>query len=406
MTRHQNSFLPYGRQEIDDEDVAAVQAILHNDFLTTGPLVDEFESKFAETVGSQYAIACSNGTAALHLAALALGIGPGDRVIVPSVTFLATANAIRYVGADVVFADIDPDTGQMEPEQLAAAANTQEGRDARAVFTVCLTGTTADPKEIADAAGGREIACDASHALGTKYTSGNERGTIGDCRHAAMTTFSFHPVKTITLAEGGAVSTSDDTLDRRLRLFRNHGMTREADSFTNAEMGFDAGGDPNPWYYEMAEPGYNYRLTDLQCALGLSQLRKLDRFAAQRRLLAARYAELIGPLSPHVRLLTTSDRCEPVRHLAVVLIDFAALGTNRARVMHQLRAGGIGTQVHYIPVHKQPYYRNLYGELDLPGAEAYYERTLSLPLFAGMETSDVDRVVEILSTTLGLDKNL
>tara|TARA_Y100001934_G_scaffold267468_1_gene348209 strand:- start:153 stop:1373 length:1221 start_codon:yes stop_codon:yes gene_type:complete len=406
VTASEDRFLPYARQMIDEADIAAVVDVLRSDFLTTGPTVEKFEGALAETVGSRHAVACSSGTAALHLAALALGIGPGDRVIVPTVTFLATANAVRYVGGEVVFADINPETGQMEPEQLSAAVATADGADARAVFPVFLTGSTADPAGLETAAAGREVAYDACHALGTRYLSGNQSGTIGDCRHGAMATFSFHPVKTIALGEGGAVTTNDDILAERLRLARNHGMIRNPADFVNTELAIDANGKANPWYYEMAEPGFNYRLTDIQCALGLSQIAKLDDFAARRRALASRYSERLAPLMPHVRPLAVPPGCNPVLHLFVVLIDFQALGTDRARVMRELRARGVGTQVHYIPVHTQPYYRNRYGDLDLPGASEYYARTLSLPLFTGMTEDDVDRVVETLADTLGIANEL
>ncbi len=406
MTSADDRFLPYARQTIDKADVEAVVDVLGSDFLTTGPMVEKFEAALAEIVGSRHTIACSSGTAALHLATLALGIGPGDRVVVPSVTFLATANAVRYVGGEVVFADINPETGQMEAEQLSAALATADGATARAVFPVCLTGATADPLALKTAAAGREVAYDACHALGTSYLSGDQRGTVGDCRHSALATFSFHPVKTIALGEGGAVTTNDDTLAMRLQQHRNHGMTRDPAQFANTDMAFDGEGGVNPWYYEMSEPGFNYRLTDIQCALGLSQISKLDAFATRRRTLAARYVERMAPLAPLVRPLAVPPGCEPVLHLFVALIDFAALKAERSQVMKKMRSQGIGTQVHYIPVHKQPYYRDRYGELDLPGAEAYYARTLSLPLFTGMTKGDVDRVVETLADTLGLAQEL
>ncbi len=406
MTSADERFLPYARQTIDKADIAAVADVLGSDFLTTGPMVEKFEGALAETVGSRHAVACSSGTAALHLAALALGVGPGDRVVVPAVTFLATANAVRYVGGEVVFADINPETGQMEGGQLSAALATADGAKARVIFPVCLTGATADPSALENAAAGREVVYDACHALGTSYLSGNQRGTVGDCRHSALATFSFHPVKTIALGEGGAVTTNDDILAERLQKYRNHGMTRDAAQFVNTDMAFDGEGEANPWYYEMSEPGFNYRLTDIQCALGLSQISKLDAFSTRRRALAARYVERMAPLAPLVRPLAVPPGCEPVLHLFVALIDFSALKTERAQVMKKLRSQGIGTQVHYIPVHKQPYYRDRYGDLDLPGAEAYYARTLSLPLFAGMTEDDVDRVVATLADTLGLAKEI
>ncbi len=404
LNDHPVPFLPYARQRIDDDDIAAVTEVLRADFLTTGPVVDTFETALSDVVGSRHAVACSSGTSALHLASLALGLGAEDHVIVPAVTFLATANAARYVGAEVVFADIDPDTGQMEPDQLAAVLATSRGTGARTVFPVCLTGQSADPKQLAEAGRGRRFVYDACHALGTTTNEGS--GRVGDCQFADMTAFSFHPVKTIAMGEGGAVTTNDADLAASLVRLRNHGMTREIAEFENFDMAHDDTGAVNPWYYEMSAPGYNYRVTDIQCALGLSQLGKLARFAEDRRALAAHYDDRLAPLAPLVRPLVRAGNCNPVLHLYVARIDFAQLGITRGEVMRRLKAAGIGTQVHYIPVHLQPYYRRRYGEISLPGAEAYYQRALSLPLFNGMTIADVDRVVEKLGETLGLEGEL
>jgi len=406
LSRPKHNFLPYGRQLIDDEDIAAVAEALRGDFLTTGPAIEQFEAALLEAVGGEFAIACSSGTAALHLAALALELAPGDAVVVPSLTFLATANAVRYVGGEVVFADIDPESGQMLPRHLEEALRRPGGEKSRAVFPVCLTGAISDPVALAAAAGDCRIVYDACHALGTTYRSDAGVVSVGNCQDADMATFSFHPVKTIALGEGGAVTTNNSALAERLRLMRNHGMTRAPDDFVNLEMAFDLNGDPNPWYYEMAEPGFNYRLTDIQCALGLSQIGKLDVFSARRRTLAAKYRDCLQPIAPYVRPLETPDGCDPVLHLFSVLIDFAALDIPRSKVMNELRKMGIGTQVHYIPVHKQPYYRQRYGDITLPGVDAYYDRTLSLPLFAGMSDDDIDRVVQALAEVLQLQTKL
>lgn len=380
--------LPYGRQTIEDDDIAAVAQALRGDFLTTGPTVEAFERAFAETVGARHAVACANGTAALHLAMLALEVGPGDAIIAPSITFLATANCARFVGAEVVFADVDPATGLMTPQTLADALGRLDGRRLRAVLPVHLRGDAADLpglKALAETAGAVLVE-DAPHALGTRTTFGNEAGLIGDCAHSAMATFSFHPVKTIATGEGGMVTTNDPALAERLRRLRSHGMIRPEGA--------------DPWWYEMPEVGFNYRLPDILCALGLSQLAKLDRFAARRRALAARYDAALAPLAPHVRPAERPAWSDPVLHLMSVLIDFEAAGRTRRQVVEALKARGIGTQVHYIPVHTQPYYRQRYGELDLPGARAWYERCLSLPLYPGMEDADVDRVVEALGEAL------
>jgi UDP-4-amino-4,6-dideoxy-N-acetyl-beta-L-altrosamine transaminase len=399
-------FLPYGRQLIEEDDIAAVAAVLRGDWLTTGPAVAAFEAALCAATGAAHAIACANGTAALHLAALALELAPGDRVIVPSVTFLATANAVRLAGGEVVFADCDADSGLMEAAHLDGAlarAAAQPGGPVKAVFPVHLTGQCADLPAIAALAGrhGIVVADDAAHAIGSRYrTAAGAASPIGDGRLAAMTSFSFHPVKTIAMGEGGAVTTNDDRLAARLRRLRSHGMVREAGLLENDALAFDADGAVNPWYYEMPGIGLNYRVTDLQCALGLSQMKKLERFVARRRALADRYDRRLAALAPLVRPIARSAAAEPAWHIYPLLIDFAAAGVSRAKVMDGLKAAGIGSQVHYIPVHLQPYYRRRYGALSLPGAERYYARTLSLPLYAALEDSDIDRAVEALTQIL------
>lgn len=384
------AFLPYGRQTIEDDDIAAVSAALRGDYLTTGPTVAAFETAFAETVGAAHAVACSNGTASLHLAMLALGVGPGDVCIVPSITFLATANCAAYVGADVVFADVDPDSGLMTPETLAEALDRAGGRRVRAVLPVHLRGDVCDLpglQRLADTAGAVLVE-DAPHALGSRMTFGGQAEQVGDCAHGVMASFSFHPVKTIATGEGGMVTTNDPALAGRLRTLRSHGMTRPPGA--------------DPWVYEMDSPGFNYRLPDINCALGLSQLAKLDRFTARRRDLTARYIDRLAPLAGAVVMAESPGWSDPALHLLSVLIDYEALGTSRARVMALLQDAGIGSQVHYIPVHTQPYWRARNGDVALPGAEAWYRRCLSLPLFPGMGDSDVDRVATALRSALGL----
>lgn len=383
-------FLPYGRQTIEDDDVAAVAAALRADFLTTGPTVEAFETAFRDKVGAAHAIAVSNGTATLHLAMLALGIGEGDVCIAPSITFLATANCARYVGAEVVFADVDPQSGLMTPDTLAQALARCGERRVRAILPVHLRGDVCDlPAMRAMArAAGAVLVEDAPHALGSIATFGGVAHPVGDGAYSAFASFSFHPVKTLATGEGGMLTTNDAELAARARALRGHGMLRPA------------GGDP--WWYEMPELGFNYRLPDILCALGLSQLAKLDRFVARRRALTALYAERLPALSPHVRLATRPDHSDPALHLLTVLIDFDALGTSRRQVVDGLKAHGIGSQVHYIPVHQQPYYVQRYGALDLPGAQAWYDRCLTLPLYPTMADGDVDRVVEALARVLAL----
>ena len=388
QTEVRDSILPYGRQTIDDDDIAAVSKALKADFLTTGPMVEAFETAFAETVGAQFAVACANGTAALHLAVMALDIQPGEVVIAPSITFLATANCARYVGADVIFADVDPLSGLMTPQTLAEAISRVGDRRLRAVLPVHLRGDAADLPGLQAVAGaaGAVLIEDAPHALGTSMRYGNTSERVGDGRHSAMATFSFHPVKTIATGEGGMVTTNDPRLAQRLRTLRSHGMVRP----DNAD----------PWWYEMPEPGFNYRLPDILCALGLSQLAKLPAFMARRRALAAAYTEGLAPLAPLVQPAARPTWSDPVLHLMTVLIDFETIGRTRRQVVEALKDQGVGSQVHYIPVHRQPYYRRLYGDLNLPGAEAWYARCLSLPLYPGMDDADVPKVITALRAAI------
>jgi len=381
-------FLPYGRQTIEDDDLAAVAAALRADFLTTGPTVEAFESAFAAKVGAAHAIAVANGTATLHLAMLALGVGEGDVCIAPSITFLATANCARYVGAEVVFADVDPESGLMTPDTLAQAVQRAGSRRVKAVLPVHLRGDICDLpalRAMAHAAGAVLVE-DAPHALGSVGTFDGVAHRVGDGTYSAFASFSFHPVKTLATGEGGMLTTDDAGLAARARSLRGHGMVRPAGA--------------DPWWYEMPEIGFNYRIPDVLCALGLSQLAKLDRFVARRRALTALYAGQLAALSPSVRLATTPAWSDPALHLLTVLIDFEAAGTSRRAVVEGLKARGIGSQVHYIPVHQQPYYVQRYGALSLPGAQAWYDRCLTLPLYPGMADGDVDRVVNALAEVL------
>ncbi|HWA46853.1 MAG TPA: UDP-4-amino-4,6-dideoxy-N-acetyl-beta-L-altrosamine transaminase [Dongiaceae bacterium] len=386
-TAPQENFLPYGRQTIDDQDILAVAAILRSDYLTTGPAAEAFERAVADFVGADHAIACSNGTAALHLAMMALGVGPGDAVIVPTITFLSTANAARFCGADVIFADVDPDTALMTPATLREAIARAGARKIKAIVPVHLGGSACAMEEIAVIAQkiGAAIVEDACHALATS----SEAGRVGNCRHSNMTVFSFHPVKTIATGEGGMVTTRDPDMAQKLRRLRNHGVVREADEFVDASLSSDTDGLAAPWAYEMQSLGYNYRLSDIQAALGLSQMRKLPAFANRRRALSLLYADALPAHIDHVRM--NPGACP---HLFIALMDFSA--ASRGELIRRLRQAGIGAQVHYMPVHRQPYYKALYGETHLPGAEKYYSRCLSLPLFPGMTDDDALRVVEAL----------
>ncbi len=395
------TFLPYGRQIIEGDDIEAVSAALRGDYLTTGPLIARFEGALCQTVKAEHAVVCSNGTAALYMAARALGLGVGSKVIVPSITFLATASAPHLAGAEIVFADVDPDSGLMRPEDLEnALARTGH---AHALFNVHLNGQCGAVESIHEIARrhGLKIVDDACHAIGTRYRAGGTERLVGENALSDMTVFSFHPVKTVTMGEGGAVTTNNPELAELLRKERNHGMTREAGEFETVDDAFAEAGRANPWYYELVAPGFNWRATDIQCALGVSQLAKLPRFSARRRALAAAYDSLLAPLAPAVMPVKHTD-CSPTLHLYPVLIDFDAVGLTRTQVMAGLAELGIGTQVHYYPVHRQRYYAARYGKTALPGADRYYARALSLPYYASMTISDVGRVVDALKRVLSL----
>ena len=396
--------LPYGRHCVDEDDIDAVTKVLRGRALTTGPTVDAFEDALAAAVSARAAVVCANGTAALHLAAMSVGLGPGDVAIVPAITFLATANAVRLTGAEVEFADVDPGTGLMGSDHMAAALDRAGAARVRAVLPVHLAGQPAPMEEIAALAHeqGITIIEDACHAVGSTHRNrGGATTPIGQADHGGLAVFSFHPVKTIAMGEGGAVTGENETLLDRVRLLRNHGINRDPSRFIVHELAFDTDGAVNPWHYEMSALGLNYRASDIHCALGLSQLAKLSRYSDRRRALVAAYDARIAELAPLVRPLSRRAGCSPAWHLYVVLIDFAAAEVSRRLVMEALRAEGVASQVHYIPVNRQPYYRERYGVRDLPGATAYFERCLSLPLFPAMADGDVDHVVNALARALG-----
>lgn len=391
--KHEGTFLPYGRQDISEEDIAAVVAVLRSDFLTQGPAVERFEARLAEVVGAKHVVAFSNGTAALYGACFAAGIGPGDEVVTPTLTFAASANAPRYCGARPVFADVEPRAGLLDPEALARAM----GPKTRAVIPVHYAGAPANLAAIAEVVRDAErrfgapirIIEDAAHALGATY-----RGEpIGSGRFGAMAMFSFHPVKHITTGEGGAIATNDDALADTMRLFRSHGLVKDPSRTTRKS--------PGPWYMEQVLLGQNFRLTDMQCALGTSQLTRLPAFLARRRAIADAYDRLFADV-PHVRPLGRGAEGEHAFHLYVLRLDFPAIGRDRAAVMDALRARGIGTQVHYIPVHRHPFYENEGWKAgDFPVAEALYEELLSVPMYPTMSDDDVTRVVSAVRAVVG-----
>ena len=370
--------IPYGRQSIEDEDVAAVVEALRSDWLTTGPRVEDFEGAFAEFVGARHAVAVSSGTAALHAAMFAIGVGPGDEVIVPAMTFAASANCVVYQGATPIFADVDPATLLLDVESVASRITPRT----RAIVAVDYAGQPCNYdglRALADGHGLRLVA-DACHSLGGRYR-GRPVGTVAD-----LTAFSFHPVKHITTGEGGMISTDSPELAGKMRRFRNHGINN--DSRQREREG--------SWNYEMVELGYNYRLTDFQCALGLSQLRRLPAWLSRRRDIARYYDAAFTP-ETGVRPLETAPDVEHARHLYVVRVD-----APRADVFRSLRADGIGVNVHYIPVHLHPYYRGRFGTGPgmCPVAEEAYERILSLPMFPGMTDGDAEAVVRSVRKAL------
>lgn len=370
-------FIPYGRQWIDEDDIRAVVDVLRSDWLTTGPKVTEFEQALAGFVGAKEAVAVSSGTAALHAAMYAAGIGPGDEVIVPPMTFAATANAVVFQGGIPVFADVDPDTLLIDPDKVEGKITPRT----KAIIAVDYAGQPCDYdvlREIADRHG-LFLVADACHSLGAEYKS-RKVGTLAD-----VTAFSFHPVKHIATGEGGMITTDDPELARRMRLFRSHGITTDARQ--REEQG--------SWFYEMVDLGYNYRITDFQCALGVSQLQKLPKFLERRREIAARYDETFAGL-PGINPLEVRLDVLHAYHLYVVKVDARASGIDRAAFFTNLREKGISANVHYIPVHLHPFYRKKFhtGPGLCPVDEAAYEQIISLPMFPGMSDKHVEHVIE------------
>jgi UDP-4-amino-4,6-dideoxy-N-acetyl-beta-L-altrosamine transaminase len=390
-------FLGYGRQSIDEADISAVVDVLRSDFLTQGPAVEKFEAALAERTGARYAISVSNGTAALHLACLAADVGQGDLGLTSAITFAASANCIRYVGGQPGFVDIDGASLGMSGEGLRHALD--RAPHTKVVVPVHLAGLADGSAEIRDAANGRTLIEDAAHSLGGHYACGKP---VGCGAYSDMTTLSFHPVKTITTGEGGAVLTNDEALARRLRRLRSHGIERDSTRFTGKN--FLEGNVAKPWYYEQQELGFNYRMTDIQAALGFSQLAKLDRFVARRREIAARYDAAFSSL-PDVELPQSSpqQRARSAHHLYILQLDFEALKTTRSAVMWRLRDRGIGTQVHYIPVYRLPYYADNFPDDPgrYPAAERYYAACLSIPMHPGLTDEDVEYVIGNIKQSLG-----
>ncbi len=378
------TLLPYGHQSIDEEDIQAVVQVLQSDWITTGPKVTEFEEAFAGRVGAKHAVAFSSGTAALHGAANASGLQSGDEAITTPMTFCATANCILYQGATPVFADVTPDTLNINPEEVESRITDKT----KAIIPVDYAGHPADLDPIRELAEEKNLIVieDACHALGAEY-KGKSVGGICD-----MTVFSFHPVKHITTGEGGMVTTDDDETAARLKRFRNHGI--EGDARQRQAKG--------QWYYEMVDLGYNYRLTDVGCALGLSQLSRLDQNLARRREIATCYRAALKDL-PGIKLPAVQNDVLHAWHLYPIQFDRSAFDVERADIFSAFRAENIGVNVHYIPVHMHPYYRQRFGYCggEYPVAENAYETLISLPMFHGMADQDAENVIDATRKVFG-----
>lgn len=369
--------LPYGRQTIDEDDIKAVVEVLRSDYLTTGPKVERFEQMFSDRVGAQHAVAVSSGTAALHAAIFAAGIGPGDEVIVPPITFASTANCVVFQGGTPVFADVSPDTLLIDPSQVARKVTSRT----KAIIAVDFAGQPCDYDALREIAEyhGLTLVADACHSLGGAL-HGNPVGVLAD-----LNAFSFHPVKHITTGEGGMITTNDADAARRIRSFRNHGIATDHRERARAGSHF----------YEMVDLGYNYRLSDLQCALGITQLGKLQRFVDRRREIAASYDSALSGFD-WAFPLHTREGAHHAYHLYVARIESTTLGCSRDQALTALRTSGFGVNVHYIPVHLHPYYRGRYGTVPglCPEAERAYEEILSLPIFPMMSDGDVQSVID------------
>jgi UDP-4-amino-4,6-dideoxy-N-acetyl-beta-L-altrosamine transaminase len=382
------SMIPYGRQSVSEDDIEAVVAVLRSDFLTQGPVVPEFEKLVAAYCGAGHAVAVNSATSALHIACLALGVGPGDIVWTTPITFVASANCARYCGADVDFVDIDPRTYNMSVERLAEKLDQAQTANKlpKVVIPVHLSGQSCEMQSIHALSQkyGFRIIEDASHAIGGSYR--NEK--IGCCRYSDITVFSFHPVKIVTTGEGGMAVTNDVALVKIMARLRSHGITRYSADMTHAPDG--------PWYYQQIDLGFNYRMTDFQAALGISQFKRLDDFVAQRHTIAKRYNQLLAKS----QIATPWQHPDTYSGLHLYVVRVAAEG--HRQLFENLRAGGIGVNLHYIPVYQQPYYERMgFKHSDYPEAERYYADAITLPLYPGLTAEQQDEVVRQLLAPSG-----
>jgi UDP-4-amino-4,6-dideoxy-N-acetyl-beta-L-altrosamine transaminase len=383
--------IPYGRQDITQADIDAVVGVLQSDFLTQGPMVPRFEQRVAQHVGASHALAVNSATSALHIACLALGLGPGDRLWTTPVTFVASANCGLYCGAEVDFVDIDPCTYNLCPQALERKLEQakRDGKLPKILVAVHLCGQPCDMQAIHALAQcyGFKVIEDASHAIGGRY----QGEFIGNGRYSDITVFSFHPVKIITTAEGGMALTNDAELANRMALLRSHGITRDP-----AQMTHEADG---PWYYQQIDLGFNYRMTELQAALGVTQMERLDQYVARRHQLAHRYDDLLSNL-PLITPWQHPDSYSGL-HLYVIRLQLEKIGKTHRQVFESLREQGVGVNLHYVPVHTQPYYQRMgFGAGDFPQAEAYYREAISLPMFQTMTLVQQDAVVATIEKSL------
>ena len=389
--------IPYGKHHLDESDISSVVEILRSSHLTQGPTVEIFEKAIAEYVGARYAVAVSNGTAALHIAALAINPVPESCFVTSPITFVASANAGRYVGCNILFGDIEPDTVNLSPEALKSLFKTN--KNIAAVIPVHFGGLPCDMQAISDISkgGGAKIIEDAAHALGASYKNGEK---VGSCCYSDMTVFSFHPVKAIACGEGGMVTTNDEMLYRRMLRIRSHGINKLNDPFVLESQAY-TGESVNPWYYEMQELGFNYRLTDIQSALGLSQFKKLDAYMKKRKQLASRYDDVFAKFQ-NLKPVQMGLRKQSGNHLYILQVNYPEIGISRAELMVKLRDRGIGSQVHYIPVPAQPYYRQLGHVPDrFPNAMEYYSKALTIPLYVDLQKHEQDFVISAFQELVG-----
>jgi UDP-4-amino-4,6-dideoxy-N-acetyl-beta-L-altrosamine transaminase len=376
--------LPYGHQWLDESDLAAVVKALKGDWITQGPLIDEFERCVADYCGARYAVAVANGTAALHAACAVAGISPGDEAITTPLTFAATANAVVYCGGRPVLSDIEPETLNIDPKEVKKRITPRT----KAILPVDFTGHPAALDEIATIARAHHLIVieDAAHALGAEY-KGRKVGGLAD-----MIILSFHPVKHITTGEGGMILTNNMEFCEKLKVFRHHGIVKAPHRLTK---------DEGPWYYEIQDLGYNFRITDFQCALGLNQMERLERFVARRREIAAQYTETFSEL-PEIITPREAEDVKAVYHVYVIQLRTELLRAGRREIFEALRAENIGVNVHYVPVHYHPLYQRKFGYRrgDYPNAERYYERAITLPIFPKMTDRDVHDVIDAMTKVL------